>query len=124
MNKGIFWLITNRSGEEQLLTVKVSCDGMGTPLVPVVFSSKSGENFNHQVEWAKFSPRLTQGKAFNYYPRGRVEVKSGKVTVYCHPDLTQPPYRDWIIEEFEIPERSRFVADGSSHYKAKEVDNR
>lgn len=119
MNKGMFWLIINRSGEEQLLTVKVSCDGMGTQLVPVEFSSKSGENFNHQVERAKLSPRLTQGKSFNYYPRGRVEVKSGKVTVYCHPELTQPPYRDWIIEEFEIPEQSRYVADGSAHYHAK-----
>ena len=111
-------MIKNRSGEEQLLTVKVSCDGMGAPLVPVVFSSKSGENFNHRVEWAKLSPRLTQGKSFNYYPRGRVEVKNGKVTVYCHPDLTQPPYQDWIMAEFEIPAQSRFVADGSAHYQS------
>ena len=118
MNKGIFWLTKNRSGEEQLLTVKASCDDMGTPLVPVEFSSKSGENFNHQAEWAKLSPRLTQGRTFDYYPRGRIEIKNGRVTVYCHPELTQLPYRNWIVEEFDIPEGSRFVADGSVHYRA------
>ena len=119
MNKGIFWLIVNQSGEEQLLTVKALCDNSGLPLVPVEFSSKSGENFNHQIEWEKLSPKLTQRKAFNYYPRGRVEIRKGKVTVYCHPKLSQSPYRDWIIEKFAIPEQSRFVADGSAHYQAK-----
>lgn len=118
MNKGIFWLITNQSGEKELLCIKVACDAMGDPKEQVMFSSKSGENFNHKAEWSKLSPRLTLGKPFNYFPRGRVEIRKGKVTVFCHPELIQPPYRNWIIRDFEIPESSRFVADGSAHYQA------
>ena len=119
MYKGIFWLITDRLGEKQLICVKVSCDANGTPLETVTFSSKSGENFNHQAEWIKLSPKMTQRKPFNYYPRGRVEVRNGKITVFCHPMLTQPLYRKWITKEFEIPENSRFIADGSSHYQTE-----
>ena len=120
MYKGIFWLITDRLGEKQLICVKVSCDANGTPLETVTFSSKSGENFNHQAEWSKLSPKLTLRKPFNYYPRGRVEVRNGKITVFCHPEFTQSLYRKWIIREFAIPDNSRFVADGSAHYDIKE----
>jgi len=75
MNKGIFWLITNQSGEKELLCIKVACDAMGDPKEPVMFSSKSGENFNHKAEWSKLSPRLTLGKPFNYFPRGHRNQK-------------------------------------------------
>lgn len=120
MYKGIFWLITDRLGEKQLICVKVSCDANGTPLDTVSFSSKSGENFNHQAEWDKLSSKTTNGKPYNYFPRGRVEIKKGRITVYCHPDLTQYRYRTWIADAFGIPAESRFVVDGSAHYKAKE----
>ena len=119
MYKGIFWLITDRLGEKQLICVKVSCDANGTPLETVTFSSKSGENFNHQAEWDRLSSKATNGKPYNYFPRGRVEIKKGRITVYCHPVLTQYPYRTWIADAFGIPAESRFVADGSAHYKAK-----
>lgn len=118
MRKGIFWLAENEYGEEYLLTIAVTCDDHGQPLEDVAFSSKSGKNFNHKAEWEKLSPRLTRGKSFDYYPRGRVEIRAGKITVYCHPSLTQAPYRQWILKEFGIPEQSRFVADGSAHYQA------
>lgn len=120
MYKGIFWLITDRSGEERLLTVKVLCDEQGMPLAPVSFSSKSGENFNHKAEWTKLPTKLTRGKSFDYYPRGRVEIKNCKVTVYCHPSLIQSPYRMMVTGEFDVPSATtRFIADGSSHYQAK-----
>lgn len=118
MYKGIFWLIVDLAGEEKLQTIKFICDSQGYPLVPVSFSSKSGNNYNHQVECLKFPTRLTQGKPYNYFPRGRVEIKNGNATVYCHPCLTQEPYRNRIIQEFSIPLDSRFVADGSRHYQA------
>lgn len=65
MYKGIFWLTRDLLGDKKLLTVKVSCDSQGQPLEPVCFSSKSGDNFNHRLEWSKLFPRLTQGKPFN-----------------------------------------------------------
>jgi len=120
MYKGIFWIIRDLLGDRKLLSVKVACDFYGQPLEHVCFFSKSGDNFNHRLEWSKLSSRLTQGKSFNYYPRGRVEVRNGKITVFCHPVFTQSLYRKWTIREFAIPDNSRFVADGSSHYQAVE----
>lgn len=49
--KGIFWYVPN---EKKLITVKVKCDRNGVALEDVDYSSKSGENFNHKAEWAKF----------------------------------------------------------------------
>jgi len=115
--KGIFWLVN-----EELVSVKVPCDPQGKPLEPVTFSLKSGENFDHQTEWEKFPLELTQGKSFDYYPRGRVEIKNCKVTVYCHPKLTQNPYRGMIFREFNtrgVP-YTQFVVDGLSYYEARE----
>lgn len=93
MYKGIFWLTRDLLGDKKLLTVKVSCDSQGQPLEHVCLSSKSEDSFNHRIEWSKLSLRLTQGKPCNYYPRGRVEIRNDKITVFCHPVLTRPLYR-------------------------------
>lgn len=67
--KGIFWYEPN---EHKLFTVKVRCNEKGIALEPVVYSSKSGENFNHKVEWAKLPKEITNGNPYNYYPRGKL----------------------------------------------------
>lgn len=119
-HKGIFWLIKNADDDDELLSVKVSCDPNGYPLKSADFSSVSGQNFNYRAEWEKLPRKLTKGKPFDYYPRGRVEIKDRKVTVYCHPSLTQSPYRLMITAEFGVPSATtRFVADGSIHYQAR-----
>ena len=119
-HKGIFWLIKNADDDDEVLSVKVPCDPNGYPLRSVDFSSASGQNFNHRAEWEKLPRKLTRGKPFDYYPRGRVEIKDRKVTVYCHPSLTQSPYRLMITGEFGVPSATtRFVADGSIHYQAR-----
>lgn len=119
-HKGIFWLIKNADDNDELLSVNVPCDPNGYPLKSADFSSVSGKNFNYRAEWEKLPPELTQGKPFDYYPMGRVEIKDRKVTVYCHPSLTQSPYRLMITGEFGVPSATtRFVADGSIHYQAR-----
>ena len=82
--KGIFWWIDDR-----LLCRKVHCDENGTPLETAEFTSKSGDNFNHKAEWEKLSKKITGGNPYNYYPRGRVEIKRGKATVYLNPVLNR-----------------------------------
>lgn len=63
MKKGLFWVVNHDKNEPILIT-------------------KSGENFNHKIEWRKFGKEITKGKEYNYFPRGRVEINKGRITVF------------------------------------------
>ena len=113
--KGVFWWI-----DEQLLCRKVLCDENGVPLEEAEFTSKSGDNFNHQAEWQKLPRTITGGKPYNYYPRGRVEIKRGKATVYLNPVLNCQEVIEKITLEFGLNTLSTVAvkSDGAAHYQA------
>ena len=116
MEKGIFWLV-----EDSLVSVKVPCDPSGTALAPCEYSSKSGENFNHRAEWEKLTRAVTHGQPFNYYPRGRVEVKNGKTDIWLHPSLCEPGCLSIIAAEFGLDlSACRVHLDHSRHYQTGE----
>ena len=74
MFKGIFWLKS-----DELISVKVLCNENGNELEPCTFSSKSGKNFNHKIEWDRLPRSVTCGSKYDYYPRGRMEIGKGKI---------------------------------------------
>ncbi len=115
INKGIFWFIPQT---KELIAKKVACDRNGNATENVDYSSKSGTNFNHKIEWDRFPNKITNRKPYNYYPRGRVEIKKGKVLVYLNPALRTYAIEKMIINEFfgDADVNIRFVADNSSHY--------
>ena len=105
----------------KLIIAAVACDRNGLTNEAAAFSAKSGENFNHKAEWSKPDKRITRGKPFNYYPRGRVEIKNRKATVYLNPDLNNTVVLNKIIENFELKNQQDLKSiavksDGSSHY--------
>lgn len=89
MKKGIFWCTDSDTEAPALITVSVACDKNGDSKELVRFSSKSGNNFNHRLEWERFDRNITAGRPFNYYPRGRVEIKKRKVTVFLNPAINK-----------------------------------
>ena len=116
MYKGIFWYDPS---EKKLIVKKVACNRDGVALEEVEYSSKSGDNFNHRAEWAKLPRSVTNGQPYNYYPRGRVEIKNNKATVYQNPILDQTPIMEMINDEFGLnctTMLARYVNDGSEHY--------
>ena len=120
MYKGIFWFI-NEDGPK-LLSIKVLCDETGKPLEDVNFSSKSGENFNHKLEWDTLPDSVKNSKSFDYYPRGRVEIKNSKIRIFANPVLLTEKNKELIITEFglvEVLDRVQIIADNSSHYSYK-----
>ena len=121
MYKGIFWFTG-----DGLLTVKVLCGGDGRPLEAADFSAKSGENFNHRAEWAKLPGSTTAGLPFDYWPRGRVEIKNGRAVIFLHPSLNQERALRTIRREFRLDEgiAVRIVSDGSAHYRCRTEDIR
>ena len=121
MKKGNFWCDSFGCDPPYLIVVSVKCDADGKSDRPIDFSSKSGQNFNHKAEWQKLSRSVTRGQPFNYYPRGRVEIKNRKATIYLNPDLNNTVVLNKIIEDFELKNQQGLKSiavksDGSSHY--------
>ena len=117
MYKGIFW-----KTENGFISVKVKSDHDGVGLEPMGYSSKSGENFNHKLEWNKLPRSVTGGKPFNFYPRGRVEIKGGKATVWLTPALNNEEQLSSIRSEFELDGDELEIVvkpDGSKHYDCR-----
>jgi len=118
MKKGIFWII-----EDTLLCVSVCCDKNGVALEPVVYSAKSGDNFNHKAEWARLDKKTTRGKPYNYFRRGRVEFTKEKAVIYLNPFANTKNIQSKIIKKFELENvNTVFKSDGSVHYQAL-IDN-
>ena len=121
--KGIFWLRPEGYGEFTVISKKARCLPSGEVTENTVeFSSKSGENFTHKAEWAKLDRKLTSGHAYNYYPRGRVEIKNGIATVYFNPYLNTPKTIGKVQLYFGLFEENglseiRIKNDGSKHYQ-------
>ena len=121
MRKGIFWCTDSDTEGLALITVSAACDKNGDSKEPVRFSSKSGNNFNHRPEWERLDRSITAGRPFNYYPRGRVEIKNGKATVFLNPAINKECIVRRIMDAFELMTGElnciNIKSDGSSHYR-------
>ena len=42
---------------------------------------------------------ITEGHPYNYYPRGRVEIKNGKIIIFLNPDINKPSIIKEIAEK-------------------------
>lgn len=114
--KGIFWLIGN-----ELFSIKALCDASGTILENIELTSKLKTNFNHKFEWEKLERKTTKGKAFNYYPRGRVEIKNGVAKIFLNGKINTDEIISNIIEAFQLKiengiKNIKVIEDNSFHY--------
>lgn len=117
--KGVFWR------KEKLLGFFIPCNENGEPIGNTEYplESKDGTNYNHKKLLGRLPRSVTEGHAFDYYPRGRVEIAKGKATVFLHPSLCTSEVELEIANTFGLVVENnirsvRFVADGSSHYNA------
>ena len=115
MYKGIFWLI-----DGAICSIKTECSDDGAPVSPdTQFSSKSGNNFNHKAEWQFLSSTVTHNKPYNYYPRGRVEIKRSAIRIFITPSLFTDDILNQIISVFDLVSQKakiKIICDGSRHY--------
>ena len=129
LKSGIFWVISDREDLEdyRLLVFSIPCDIdgniIGKPKIPL--NAKSGQTYNHKKIWEDVIQKNPDHKPYNkksydYYPRGRVNVKNNRATVYISPHINHIEIRTEIKLKFGLNadniSRIKFVADGSVHY--------
>lgn len=76
--------------------------------------AKSGNTYNHKLLWESEKPC---NKPFDYYPRGRVNIKNGgEAVIYMSPhiDLSYIPE---IKTAFGLTSEPVIKYDNSEHYK-------
>ena len=125
--KGVFWIKDKESINESSVSIKALCDINGnfidlSSINPDTLS-KNETNFNHQKVWQTLDKRITGNKPYNYYPRGRVEIKNGKAVIYANVSIATEQLKNRVISEFNLTKENGIVtvtlkADGSEHYKS------
>lgn len=111
LNKGVFWLI----GDE-LLVVKYDENA-------TVGISKNGTNYNHKEIWEHVKPRGVS-EAFDYYPRGRLEISNkGRPLIYMSKYI-DGMYIPKIMEKFGLTDVPIIHIDGSTHYRCHYDDSK
>ena len=127
--KGIFWIVDRENlnnNEPYLFRIPVDCGGVPCPLTSIPsLNSKRGDHYNHKRTWEEYVPaELRGGKPYNYYPRGRVEIKDKrKAKIFLNPDIATDEIIAYIVEKFRLQHREvKVIADGSKHYHYAEKD--
>lgn len=122
--KGVFWIkdINNIESSKDLL-FQISCNSDGdSEIINDYSASKNGLTYNHERLWKTLPSKITDNKPFNYYPRGRVEIKNGNADIYVNPNLFTDEIKSYLISEYHLNsfngiKKIRFHADNSDHYR-------
>ncbi len=116
--KGVFWVV-----DERIISEKVACDEYGNMILQKDngFQADIWSN-NHKKIWSKWPRSITLGKPYNYFPRGRVEIRNRKAIIFLNPsicskELTEKIRMEFSLEINEVLREIQVKADGSRHYK-------
>lgn len=124
MRKGLFWVVGDGL-ERVLITYSVECDEQGRRLEKTpAYNSRKGNSFAHKASWteaAREEPAKIRNKSWDYYPRGRVEIKEGAATIYFNPVLHEwEDFTERIILSFGLQDvQVTMNPDYSVHYQAR-----
>ena len=123
LHKGIFWIKDTDDIENSILYFTIDCDSNGNNISnPEEYNaSKDGLSYNHKNTWSKLPSKYTDNKSFDYYPRGRVEIRNKRATIYCSPYIFGEDIKNVCIDRFNLTKSNgikeiRILADNSSHY--------
>lgn len=57
---------------------------------------------HHKKEWEQLPTEITQGKPYNYYPMGRVDLRYNKASIYLQPAIHTDSIKKMIVKEFNL----------------------
>ena len=123
MYRGIFWIVDRHDlSKNKEYLFKIKTDKEGTVLEhDLPLNSRNGNNYAHKQTWKELPYVLTRNKSFDYYPRGRVEIRKGKCRIYLNPNINRPEIVEYLINEFEPNDfiQIEVIEDHSNHYKSE-----
>ena len=118
LQRGLLWVTDIENAE--MIIVSATCDtnGVFTESISQEYLSKNGDEFNHRRVWES----LHYNKNFDYYPRGRVQIRNSKAIIFCSPHICTDHIIDEIKRKFGLNQSNgivsvKIIADGSEHYK-------
>lgn len=122
--QGVFWIVDlDELNKNKTYCFPIYCtsDGINTGDTSKL-NAKSGITYNHEKLWAQLPQKLTHGKPYNYYPRGRIQINHGKAIIYLNPNIATEEVKHFLIQEFNLTSKNginKIVinVDGSNHYK-------
>lgn len=122
LGKGLFWLVKNDEEKFELFCIKILCYRDGETLEKIETGECESEKLNHERAWVQIDKQITKGKPYNFYPRGRVQIKKGKATIFMNPILHQKEILEKIITSFGLTAENglthiRVKHDNSYHYR-------
>lgn len=118
MYRGIFWIkdLDNLEDNSNYL-IKIEINENGDALnYPFPLNSKNGDDYAHKATWPLLPSNLTRNKSFDYYPRGRVEIKHKEVLLYINPVLNEDRIINYLKKEFCL-NKVKVILDFHEHYK-------
>ncbi len=123
--KGIFWITDMDDIEKNEMIYRIPVDPTGRiddSFDRTKLNSKKQDNYNHKKMWESLNTKETRNKCFDHYPRGRVEISSGKAVIYATPCICTEQIMDFIRNSFELTgdngiQKIVVKPDHSEHYK-------
>ena len=124
MYKGIFWIVDKEelnNNNEFLIKIKTDCTGAIIDY-DLPLNSKKGDNYVHKNTWEDLPYKMTRNKPFDFYPRGRIEIKENVCRIYINPDLNCLEIINYLKEQFDLYsiESIKVIVDHSTHYKSRQ----
>ena len=123
LGKGLFWLVRTKQGSFQILCCKLLCFRDGVTIEEVETGFCENDGISHMDAWDKMQKdENTKNKPYNYFPRGRVQIKKGKATIFANPILCNDSVIGIVKESFGLTlengiNKIRVKADNSKHYQ-------
>lgn len=130
LSSGIFWVLTDdrNISSYKFLFFNIPCDGHGTPTGghTMELNSKNRLTYNHKNVWETAIKNVSayrpyNKKAYDYYPRGRVQITNKKADVYLNQNINRANIIDEIKTAFGLSDHNiskvRVMVDNSNHYQ-------
>ena len=116
-NRGMFWCTCRYEVDGN--TGEVRCDFTDARLIVHVLPDSAAKSPSHMETWPHLADH-DKGKSWNYYPRGRVEIRGGRAFVFLNPLVLECAEIERMLREaFDIAEEMpvTFKVDNSYHYR-------
>lgn len=100
--KGVFWI----KEKSEVVAAIIPCFPSG--VVPSRYNwiesaiTRKGDSYTFRGAWRMIDDSITERHSFSYYPRGLVNIKDGRATIYCVPSIFDDTHIEAVKKAFSL----------------------